>query len=150
MKKLTKILTVLIMVASLATSWAAPAEGSVAPNKKLYDFNFVNMDYEAIFRSVSVIAGVDILVAPDVKGKISLRVTKKTWQETLDIICNMNDLTWVIQDKYISIQRQSTYQAKQKKIQHSLILPQNTCPCRFCQSSIGRRVCGFSCISRPP
>ena len=57
MKKLTKILTVLIMVASLATSWAAPAEGSVAPNKKLYDFNFVNMDYEAIFRSVSVIAG---------------------------------------------------------------------------------------------
>ena len=104
------------MVASLATSWAAPAEGSVAPNKKLYDFNFVNMDYEAIFRSVSVIAGVDILVAPDVKGKISLRVTKKTWQETLDIICNMNDLTWVIQDKYISIQRQSTYQAKQKKL----------------------------------
>ena len=55
-------------------------------------------------------------MAPDVKGKISLRVTKKTWQETLDIICNMNDLTWVIQDKYISIQRQSTYQAKQKKI----------------------------------
>ena len=116
MKKLTKILTILIMVASFATSWAAPAEGSVAPNKKLYDFNFVNMDYEAIFRSVSVIAGVDILVAPDVKGKISLRVTKKTWQETLDIICNMNDLTWVIQDKYISIQRQSTYQAKQKKL----------------------------------
>jgi type IV pilus assembly protein PilQ len=115
-KKLTKILTILIMVASFATSWAAPAEGSVAPNKKLYDFNFVNMDYEAIFRSVSVIAGVDILVAPDVKGKISLRVTKKTWQETLDIICNMNDLTWVIQDKYISIQRQSTYQAKQKKL----------------------------------
>jgi type IV pilus assembly protein PilQ len=104
------------MVASLATAWAAPAEGSVAPNKKLYDFNFVNMDYDAIFRSVSVIAGVDILIAPDVKGKISLHVTKKTWQETLDIICNMNDLTWVIQDKYISIQRQSTYQAKQKKI----------------------------------
>ena len=116
MKKLTKILTVLIMVASFATTWAAPAEGSVSPNKKLYDFNFVNMDYEAIFRSVSVIAGVDILIAPDVKGKISLHVTKKTWQETLDIICNMNDLTWVIQDKYISIQRLSTYQAKQKKL----------------------------------
>ncbi len=116
MKKLTKILTILVMVASFATVWAAPAEGTVAPNKKLYDFNFVNMDYEAIFRSVSVIAGVDILIAPDVKGKISLRVTKKTWQETLDIICNMNDLTWVIQDKYISIQRLSTYQAKQKKI----------------------------------
>lgn len=116
MKKLTKILTVLLMVASFATVWAAPAEGSVAPNKKLYDFNFVDMDYEAVFRSVSVIAGVDILIAPDVKGKISLKVTKKTWQETLDIICEINELTWVIQDKYITIQRLSTYQAKQKKI----------------------------------
>jgi len=116
MKKLTKILTVLLLVAGIATSWSAPAEGSVAPNKKLYDFNFVDMDFEAIFRSVSVIAGVDILLAPDVKGKTSLRVTKKTWQETLDIICNMNDLAWVIQDKYITIQRQATYQAKQKKI----------------------------------
>ena len=116
MKKLTKILTVLLLVASFATVWAAPAEGSVAPNKKLYDFNFVDMDYDAVFRSVSVIAGVDILLAPDIKGKISLKVTKKTWQETLDIICDMNELTWVINDKYISIQRLSTYQAKQKKI----------------------------------
>lgn len=88
----------------------------MAPNKKLYDFNFVDMDYEAVFRSVSVIAGVDILIAPDVKGKMSLKVTKKTWQETLDIICELNDLTWLIQDKYITIQRLATYQAKQKKI----------------------------------
>ena len=118
MKKMTKILTILLLVAGLATAWSAPAEGSLsAPAKqKLYDFNFVNMDFEAVFRSVSVIAGVDILVAPDVKGKISLKVTKKTWQETLDIVCNMNDLTWVIADKYISIQKSSTYQAKQKKI----------------------------------
>ncbi|MCQ2108031.1 MAG: type IV pilus secretin PilQ [Fibrobacter sp.] len=116
MKKLTKILTVLLLVAGIATTWAAPAQGSVAPNKKLYDFNFVNMDYEAVFRSISVIAGVDILMAPDVKGKMSLRVTKKTWQETLDIICGLNDLAWIIQDKYITIQRQATYQAKQKKL----------------------------------
>ena len=118
MKKMTKILTILLLVAGLTTAWSAPAEGSVSTSgkQKLYDFNFVNMDFEAVFRSVSVIAGVDILIAPDVKGKISLKVTKKTWQETLDIVCNMNDLTWVIADKYISIQRSSTYQAKQKKI----------------------------------
>ena len=115
---MTKILTILLLVAGLTTAWSAPAEGSVSTSgkQKLYDFNFVNMDFEAVFRSVSVIAGVDILIAPDVKGKISLKVTKKTWQETLDIVCNMNDLTWVIADKYISIQRSSTYQAKQKKI----------------------------------
>jgi len=125
---MTKILTVLLLVFGIAFAWSAPAEGSVAPNKKLYDFNFVNMDYEAVFRSVSVIAGVDILLAPDVKGKMTLRVTKKTWQETMDIICNMNDLTWVIQDKYITIQRQATYQAKQKKIADEEAQAENNAP----------------------
>lgn len=128
MKNMTKILTVLLLVFGIAFAWGAPAEGSIAPNKKLYDFNFVNMDYEAVFRSVSVIAGVDILLAPDVKGKMTLRVTKKTWQETMDIICNMNDLTWVIQDKYITIQRQSTYQAKQKKIADEEAQAENNAP----------------------
>ena len=116
MKKLIHILTVLFLVAGLTSVWAAPASGSIEPNKKLYDFSFVDTDFNAVFRSVSVVAGVDILLAPDVKGKMSLKVTKKTWQETLDIICEINDLTWVIQDKYIVVQRQSTYQAKQKKI----------------------------------
>jgi type IV pilus assembly protein PilQ len=115
-KKLIKILMVLSLVVGLSSVCAAPASGSVEPNKKLYDFSFVDTDFSAVFRSVSVVAGVDILLAPDVKGKMSIKVTKKTWQETLDIICEINDLTWVIQDKYIVIQRQSTYQAKQKKI----------------------------------
>ena len=114
---MTKILTVLLLVVGLTTAWSAPAEGSVqTPNKKLYDFSFVDMNFEAVFSSISVIAGVDIILAPEVKGKTSLKVTKKTWQETLDIVCSMNDLTWIIEDKYILIQRSATYQAKQKKI----------------------------------
>ena len=129
MKKLTKIVTVLLMVVGLsATAWAAPAEGSSAPNKKLYDFNFVNMDYEAVFRSISVIAGVDILLSPEIKGKTTLHVTKKTWQETIDIVCSLNDLTWVIQDKYITIQRLATYQAKQKKLADEAAQAENSSP----------------------
>ncbi len=93
----------------------ARAEATAA-NKKLYNFTFVDTDYEAVFRSISVTAGIDVLLAPDVKGKMSLKVTKKTWQETLDIICEMYELTWLVQDKYISIQRSAAYQAKQKKL----------------------------------
>lgn len=86
------------------------------PNKRLYDFSFVDTDYQAVFHSLSVTSGVDILLAPDVQGKLSLKVTQKTWQEVLDIICNMNDLTWLIEDKYISIQRTASYQAKLLKV----------------------------------
>ena len=119
---------VLSLVMGLSSVCAAPASGSVEPNKKLYDFSFVDTDFSAVFRSVSVVAGVDILLAPDVKGKMSLKVTKKTWQETLDIICEINDLTWVIQDKYIVVQRQSTYQAKQKKIADEEKQQEDTAP----------------------
>ena len=117
MKKLINTLLVLLFAAGIvSTAWAAPAEGSVEPNTKLYNFSFVDTDFEAVFRSISVVAGIDVLLAPDVKGKTSIKVTKKTWQETMDIVCSLNDLTWVIEDKYITIQRLSTYQAKQKKI----------------------------------
>ena len=119
---------VLSLVLGLSSVCAAPASGSVEPNKKLYDFSFVDTDFSAVFRSVSVVAGVDILLAPDVKGKMSLKVTKKTWQETLDIICEINDLTWVIQDKYIVVQRLSTYQAKQKKIADEEKQQEDTAP----------------------
>jgi len=119
---------VLSLVVGLSSVCAAPASGSIEPNKKLYDFSFVDTDFSAVFRSVSVVAGVDILLAPDVKGKMSLKVTKKTWQETLDIICEINDLTWVIQDKYIVVQRQSTYQAKQKKIADEEKQQEDTAP----------------------
>lgn len=118
MKKVAKIVLILLLAVGFAASFAQqPADnGPSEPNKKLYNFTFVDMDFDAVFRSLSVTAGVDILLAPDVKGKMSLKITKKTWQETLDIICEINDLTWLIQDKYITIQRSSTYQAKQKKL----------------------------------
>src|SRR5574344_1816612 len=114
MNSMTRMVMVLLLM--VATLWAAPAEGSVAPNKKLYDFSFVDIEFDAAFRSLSIAAGVDILLSPDVKGKLNLKVSKKTWQETLDIICELNDLVWLVQDKYISIQRLASYQAKQKKI----------------------------------
>ena len=118
MKKVAKIVLIMLLAVGFAASFAQqPAEsGTSEPNKKLYNFTFVDMDFDAVFRSLSVTAGVDILLAPDVKGKMSLKITKKTWQESLDIICEINDLTWLIQDKYIVIQRSSTYQAKLKKI----------------------------------
>ena len=116
MKKVVKIVLILLLALGMTSVFAQQAEGPSEPNKKLYNFTFVDMDYDAVFRSLSVTAGVDIVLAPDVKGKMSLKITKKTWQETLDIICEIYDLTWLIQDKYITIQRSSTYQAKLKKI----------------------------------
>lgn len=106
----------------------AQGRGSGVANNRLYDFTFVDTDFAAVFHSLSATSGVDILLAPDVTGKLSLDVTQKTWQEVLDIICAMNDLTWLVQDKYISVQRTATYQAKllkeaEKREQSELVAP---------------------------
>ena len=127
MKKMIRMVLAILLVSVMGTS-AQGGNRVSEPNKRLYDFSFVDTDFAAVFHSISVAAGVDILLAPDVTGKISLKATQKTWQEILDIICNLNDLTWLVEDKYISIQRTATYQAKlqkeaEKREQADLVAP---------------------------
>jgi type II secretory pathway component GspD/PulD (secretin) len=59
---------------------------------------------------------VDILLAPDVTGKLTLQILRKAAGSAGLLICNIYELTWLVEDKYITIQRSSSYQAKQKKI----------------------------------
>jgi len=100
-----------LLVLCLAISSFAAIKGS----GKKYDINFVNADFQSVFHSISKLAGVDILLAPDIQQgnqNLSIKVTKKTWPEMLDIICNLYDLTWLIDGNYISIQRTDSYQQK--------------------------------------
>jgi len=99
------IVTVLFFVAAFA---ATNANG-----EKLYDFNFVNTDVEAVFRALAVTAGVDILPTPDLSGEISVRIRQKTWQEALDIICTLNGYTWIVEDKYIRVMKKSDWVQQQ-------------------------------------
>jgi len=98
-------------------------------NTRLYDFNFVSTDIGAVLQALAVTSGVDIVPTPELAGlKIDLKITKKAWQEALDIVCATYDLTWIIEDKYVSVLRTSTWQSKQmkaaeKKEQVELVAP---------------------------
>ena len=117
--------TLFIIAAALMLSNASYAQVSDMPlpssskpegNTRLYDFNFVNTDVAAVMQALAVTAGVDIVPSPELPGmKIDLKITKKTWQEALDIVCATYDLTWIIEDKYISVLKTATWQAKQMK-----------------------------------
>lgn len=86
-------------------------------NQRHYDFHFVDTDVSAVMQALAVTAGVDFVLAPEVRGtKVNLKVTQKSWQEALDILCKNYELTWIIEDKYISIQRTASYQAKMVKL----------------------------------
>ena len=125
MKKIVRLSTIAVLWLCLASAFA---EESV-PNNRLYDFRFVNMNFNAAFQSISTMAGIDIVLAPDVSGKISnLQVTKKSWQDVLKLVCDTYDLTWTIEDKYVYVQRSSAFQEKQKKLADKLAAEANNAP----------------------
>lgn len=133
---MSKFFTVLIGLLLLALPSMAqvnniqiPAAAKAGGNNKLYDFSFVSTDVAAVLQALAVTAGVDIVPSPEVRGtKIDLKITRKTWQEALDILCNTYDLTWIIEDKYISVLRTATWQARltkeaEKKEQNEKVAP---------------------------
>ncbi len=118
------IAVVQLLVLSLVISSSATIQGS----NKRYDMSFVDADFPSVFHSISVLAGVDILLAPDVLGRLSMTVSQKTWPEMMDIVCSLHDLTWLVEGNYISVQRTATYQQKiimesEKREQSDMVAP---------------------------
>ncbi|MCL2260049.1 MAG: hypothetical protein FWC15_01685 [Fibromonadales bacterium] len=118
------VAVVQLLVLSLTISSFAAIQGS----SKRYDISWVDADFQSVFHAISERAGHDILLAPDVQGRLSMKATQKTWMEIMDIVCGLHDLTWIVEGSYISVQRTATYQQKQimeseKREQRDMVAP---------------------------
>jgi len=118
-----KSVAAVVLLLVFSVSFAAMKNSS-----KRYDMSFVDADFQSVFHSISELAGVDILLAPDVVGRLSMTVTKKTWSEMMDIICNMHNLIWLVEGNYINVQRTESYQNKiiresEKREQSDMVAP---------------------------
>ncbi|MDR2582186.1 MAG: hypothetical protein LBC75_01745 [Fibromonadaceae bacterium] len=118
-----KNVAAVVLLLVFSVSFAA-----IKNSTKRYDMSFVDADFQSVFHSISELAGVDILLAPDVVGRLSMSVTKKTWSEMMDIICNMHNLIWLVEGNYINVQRTDSYQNKiiresEKREQSDMVAP---------------------------
>jgi len=118
-----KSVAAVVLLLVFSVSFAA-----VKNSSKRYDMSFVDADFQSVFHSISELAGIDILLAPDVVGRLSMTVTKKTWSEMMDIICNMHNLIWLVEGNYINVQRTDSYQNKiiresEKREQSDMVAP---------------------------
>jgi type IV pilus secretin PilQ/predicted competence protein len=107
---------------------ALSAFAAITGSSKRSDMSYVEADFQSVFHSISRLAGVDILLAPDVRGTMTFSVTQKTWPEMMDIVCNLHDLTWLVEGNYISVQRTASYQQKrineaEKREQGDMVAP---------------------------
>jgi type IV pilus secretin PilQ/predicted competence protein len=128
MKRRSLTKNFLAVVQLLVLTLAVFSFAAIKPSNKRYDITFVDADFQSVFYSISALAGVDILLAPDVQGRLSMAVTKKTWTEMMDIVCGLHDLKWLIEGNYISVQRMATYQQKiimesEKREQSDMVAP---------------------------
>jgi len=128
MKRCSMVKNFLTVVRLLVLTLAVSSFAAIQGSSKRYDITFVDADFQSVFHSISALAGVDILLAPDVQGRLSMAVTKKTWPEMMDIVCSLHDLIWLVEGNYISVQRMVTYQQKiimesEKREQSDMVAP---------------------------
>ncbi len=80
------------------------------------DFYFPNLDIRSAFKAISSAAGVDIVLSPNIKGNVTLNLTSKTWQQAVEILCQMFNLHYNIEKEYIYVQTFSDYNATAKEV----------------------------------
>lgn len=115
MKK--KLSYIVLMMIACAVGGAIGASDGMLQGKSasgVIDFYEVhNADLHSVFKQLSVFSGVDIIASEQVKGTVSLSVTKKTWTEILNIVCRINNLFAANEGSYIYILSTDEYNKRQ-------------------------------------
>lgn len=73
---------------------------------------FTNTDARSVFRLLSEYSSVDIVVDPAVTGSVNTVVTNKTWQDVVQIVSKMLNLTVTNELGYLYVQKTEDYQKR--------------------------------------
>ena len=73
---------------------------------------FTSTDVRSVFRLLSEYSSVDIVVDPAVTGTVNTVVTNKTWQEVVQIVSKMLNLTVTNELGYLYVQKTEDYNKK--------------------------------------
>ncbi len=82
------------------------------PDARIVSLDFQDADVVAIIRLLGEISGYNVVLHPDVKGKISMRLLNVPWHQALDIILRTFNLKKIVED---NVMRIVTVEAFQKE-----------------------------------
>lgn len=75
------------IVKSAASTQAPPTVRNTQPiNSKVISLDFQDADITAILKLLSDVSGYNIIIHPDVKGKITMKLLNVSWEEALEVI----------------------------------------------------------------
>jgi len=70
----------------------APAAARKEYTGKTISLDLMDADLRNVLRLLSDLAGINIVIEPDVSGKVTLKVEQVPWDQVLDMVLAMNDL----------------------------------------------------------
>ncbi len=115
-----------------------PAKDSTAPIKKL---EFQGAEIRQVVYFLADYGGVNVVVAPNVSGSVTISVKNVSWQEGLDIIGRTYDLAVVYEEKnYIRVLRAEDYREESRndekfKLERQTLSPMETRIVRIANST---------------
>jgi len=78
--------------------------------------DFQDAELVHLFRLIADVSGYNIVVSPEVKGKVSIRLMNVPWDHALDIILNNYGLSKIIDGNIIRIASPAVFARKRKEI----------------------------------
>lgn len=86
------------------------------PNSNLISLDFQDADIVPILRLLGDVSGYNIVIHPDVKGKISMKLMNVPWEQALDIVLKTFNLEKVIEGNVIRIATLKAFQEEKKAV----------------------------------
>jgi type IV pilus assembly protein PilQ len=117
------------LVSNLNGTGTQSLPGASGQSEKVIDFfDVYNADLRSVFKQLSEYSGVDIVAADNVKGSVTISVTKKTWFEILTIVCKISNLTLSNEGNYVYVLTTEDYLKRQTADAASVDATQNLSP----------------------
>ncbi|OGF61816.1 MAG: hypothetical protein A2Y62_20560 [Candidatus Fischerbacteria bacterium RBG_13_37_8] len=96
-----------------------------------FTFDFKDIDIKDLFRFIADISGLNIILDPQVSGKITLKLMDVPWDQALDLICRSQGLGYALEGNVIrvapvSVLSKEAEERRKQKEQEELIRPMQT------------------------
>lgn len=110
------LLTTVFMVASLGLLSAAFAQDEGSPEEPIKSLQFQSADIRSVLRFLADYGKVNVVVAPDVDGTVTIKLNNIHWRTAMDIIGKTYDLTVVDEAAgYIRVVTSEHYRKEQSE-----------------------------------
>ncbi|SFO44649.1 protein transport protein HofQ [Candidatus Pantoea varia] len=107
-----RIATLLLVISCLLPVYAADEEP--------LSLTFDNAPVERILQALADYQQINLMIAPEVEGSLSLRLDNLPWHQALDLVARMAKLTLVEQDNVLLVYPESWQQAREAEQQEQL------------------------------